>query len=732
MFYLFIMYMIEKKKQSLWPNELYHKKITARAHQQHMWNLWSLSALRTKLNKDVLETKEKVIGRREDLWYIEINKYPLEQLKQSITKHVLDMWYEDIDSWDIWISFIDRKKLWKDGERLWSDIAIKVSPLIGSLWKEYREDFIPKLKSRLLESTDLSKNITEIQEKGIYINLTLDDGYLFSLLNSVQEFGWLYGHTDQYKDQHVVIDYSSPNTAKRLHAWHIRSTVLGHVLWNIYEANWYTVHRMNHVNDWGWFWVFIAWMQHWKEYYAANNIHENEMMVHIYTTHRLAQKVSKDKETFNDMSVFDKEILEWTIWWTDTYEAFKDRFQLFEVESKKAFSNLETWKEKEVEDWQKIVNWSLDEFQHFYNELDIHLDYVVWESHYADKWKQLVLKWVESWEMVYYDEWFANRTISDINHDQSLTKKFAQQMIESAQNDIWSYVVQLPKYERYVVMKSDWSTIYATRDLWAVTYRMQTFDPVIIDYVVWQEQDEHFQKLFDSTKQLDYEKISSHDSVALNHIPFWFYVNAETKKKLSSREWAANVHKLIQESKQYYANKYKDSEFDDEEIIDIAQKLAIWWIVYNDISKTRKQDVLIHEDLQKTIQGFESSWWVYIVYAICRAKSALHKFEENFWQWYKAFDSITIQWALSDEVIALIKKIQSCTNEIKKAADKKEPSILAQYLFEMAQAFNSFYANNSLIRWWEKAEMRAWITMQAIQTMQNICKICHIQVPDRI
>ncbi|MBP6256645.1 arginine--tRNA ligase [Patescibacteria group bacterium] len=62
-----------------------------------------------------------------------------------------------------------------------------------------------------------------------------------------------YGDLDLYQEQIAIAEYSSPNAAKHLHAGHVRSTVIGYVLSNIYEHAGYTVHRINHINDRGGF-----------------------------------------------------------------------------------------------------------------------------------------------------------------------------------------------------------------------------------------------------------------------------------------------------------------------------------------------------------------------------------------------------------------------------------------------------------------------------------------------
>ena len=97
-----------------------------------------------------------------------------------------------------------------------------------------------------------------------------------------------------------------------------------------------------------------------------------------------------------------------------------------------------------------------------------------------------------------------------------------------------------------------------------------------------------------------------------------FYVDSVSKKKLSSRDGASNVKKLITEAIAYFEKKYEDSQFSPDEIKSIARKLAIGSIILND-------PVAISSDIQEACRTFEESGGAYILYSIARAKSILAK-----------------------------------------------------------------------------------------------------------
>ena len=117
--------------------------------------------------------------------------------------------------------------------------------------KEYCPALVTALQKLTTKNTESTPFFEEVKMVGIYVNATIPAEYFFNSLGKVAELGARFGENSTGAGGDIVIDYSSPNAAKHLHAGHIRSTIIGHVLGNIYEASGYTVHRVNYLNDWG-------------------------------------------------------------------------------------------------------------------------------------------------------------------------------------------------------------------------------------------------------------------------------------------------------------------------------------------------------------------------------------------------------------------------------------------------------------------------------------------------
>ncbi|MBP6910180.1 arginine--tRNA ligase [Patescibacteria group bacterium] len=129
-------------------------------------------------------------------------------------------------------------------------MTIRMTSLIKKLGKEYNSMFLPGLVSYMKEN---NSDAQDVQYKGIYLNIRLSDEQLLSMLDQSIKMGEQYGESDIHAGQTMIAEYSSPNAAKHLHAGHIRSTVIGQILANIYEKTGYGVHRLNHINDRGGF-----------------------------------------------------------------------------------------------------------------------------------------------------------------------------------------------------------------------------------------------------------------------------------------------------------------------------------------------------------------------------------------------------------------------------------------------------------------------------------------------
>lgn len=678
-----------------------------------------LSAKNLDLHKRTLRKISEIKKERDNDWYIEYDSYVINQIWRQfydLLKGIDDL---IIRKEDIELTSVDKKKF--D-----ADLCIKIPQLLQKIkWQWYIKEIVPKILESL-NNSDLKINwvISKIEAVGIYVNITLSDNYLFNTLRDVFEKWEKYWENDSHKWESILVDYSSPNVAKHLHAWHIRSTIIGHILSNLYNANWYCTHRINHINDWWGFWYLIEGFDRWA--YRLNDFeNKNDMLFFIYTMYRKWEKVLKSQEEYNNLSKYcKKELIEYYGEFFN-YEDFCLLFNDFVEASKNRFKSLERGENQETETWCQMVGWSMDDFNNFYNLLWIHQDYLIWESFYSEYGYNLVMNLEKEWKVVLYNDELANRDISKLEKllvEKKITQKSFDITKEEILRDIWAYVIELENFERFVVLKWDKSSIYATRDLWAIKYRAENFSPTRIIYEVWQEQDEHFNKLFRSAHKIWIDWIN------FSHAYHWFYVDSKSKKKLSSRDWASSVQKLINDSIVFFKNKYLDTNITEEEINDIAYKLAIWSIIFNDIKSDKKNSISISSNTRETCESFEESWWAYILYSIIRAKSILAKIDkiENI-----NFDNINVE-KLDNIEKNIINEINRYPLVITHAQKNDNPSILAEFILNLSRHYNSYYNSHRVIYGKEVIESRIIITKAFIGVASNAMKLFHIKIPNKI
>lgn len=213
-------------------------------------------------------------------------------------------------------------------------------------------------KAPNLIAADIAEAIGEdsmfdtVRPVNAYVNMFMKKGDMAkTTVSAVLSKGSSYGGSDMGQGKTVLVEYSSPNIAKPFHIGHIRTTVQGNALANIYEFLGYHVVRLNHLGDYGTqFGKMIVAYRHWgsKEEVEANPI--GTLLAYYVKFHEEAEK--------------DPELDE---------------------EARKAFYDLEHGKEEEVQLWQWIRDESLKEFSRVYDLLGIHFDSYAGESFYSDK-----------------------------------------------------------------------------------------------------------------------------------------------------------------------------------------------------------------------------------------------------------------------------------------------------------------------------------------------------------
>lgn len=289
-----------------------------------------------------------------------------------------------------------------------------------------------------LDKTDFEK----IEAVGPYINFFLDKKSISAdVLGKVIANGSDYASQDLGQGRNVAIDMSSPNIAKPFSIGHLRSTVIGDSLANIFEKLGYKAVKINHLGDWGkQFGMLIVAYKKWGDEEAVK-AHPIDELLKLYV------RINAEAETKPEL---DEEAREW-------------------------FRKLEAGDEEAISLWQWFRDESLVEFNRLYNELGVSFDSFNGEAFYNDKMDEVV----------------------DI-----LTEKGLLEESQGAQVvNLEKYGIEHPA----LIKKSDGATLYITRDLAAALYRKRTYDFAKAIYVVGNEQSAHFKQLKAVLNEMDFE-----------------------------------------------------------------------------------------------------------------------------------------------------------------------------------------------------------------------------------
>lgn len=274
-----------------------------------------------------------------------------------------------------------------------------------------------------------------------------------------------------------------------------------------------------------------------------------------------------------------------------------------------------------------------------------------------------------------------------------------------------------------IVCKSNGSTIYATRDLAAILYRARTYDFDKCLYVVAYEQNLHFKQVFEVAKLLG---ISEKCQKGLEHVSYGMVHLKDGK--MSTREGnVIKVEDLLKESIQRVRNiiEEKNTELSENGKEDIAKKVGIGAVIFNDLSGARIKDEIFDWD---TMLNFNGETGPYIQYTYVRTNSILKKVGE-----VPKLEQVDIKEFSNESAKNIIKLIYSFTNTIEQATLKNEPSILSHYLIDLAKAFSSFYNENKIIVEDKNVQdARVYLTYAVNIVLKNGAELLGIKMPEKM
>ena len=487
---------------------------------------------------------------------------------------------------------------------------------------------------------------------GPYVNFFLDKSKISDqVIKSVIEAGADYGKQDEGHGQNITIDLSSPNIAKPFSVGHLRSTVIGDALSNIFRKMGYNTIKINHLGDWGkQFGLLMVAYKKWgsKEAVEANPIDE---LLKLYV--RINAEIENDPE--------------------------------LDEEGRKWFKKLEDGDPEATELWQWFRDESLVEFNRIYKLLGVEFDSLNGEAFYNDKMDEGV----------------------QILEDKGLLKESKGASIVELDD------VNLPPA---MIKKSDGATLYITRDIATAMYRARTYNFVKNIYAVGQEQSNHFRQLKAVLKKMGFDW--SDDMV---HVDFGLVT--KNRQKLSTRKGniillEPTLQEAISRAKAQIEEKNPELENKEE----VAHAVGVGAVKFYDLKTDRRNGYDF--DLEAMV-SFEGETGPYVQYAYARIQSILRK--ANF------TPSADATYSLSDpESWEIIKLLQDFARVVKRAAENYDPSLIAKYAINLAQAFNKYYAHTRILDESPERESRLALSYSTAVVLKEALRLLGVDAPEKM
>lgn len=480
----------------------------------------------------------------------------------------------------------------------------------------------------------------------------------------------------------VMVEYSSPNTNKPLHLGHLRNNFLGHSMARILEANGWDVVKACLVNDRG---IHIC-----KSMiaYARLGNGETPESSGIKGDH-LAGKyyVLYDQ-------LFKKEVEELVAQGIPEEEAKKKAPILLAAQDL-----LVQWEQQDPEVislWKKMNGWVYDGFKQTYDLIGVDFDTTYYESDTYLLGKELV--------------------------EEGLAKGVFYQKPDQS---VWIDLTE-EGLDHKLVLRGDGTSVYMTQDLGTTDLKFADHPTEKSIWVVGNEQDYHFQVLFAILKRLGrtYADGCYHLSYGMVDLP---------TGKMKSREGTVVdaddlVKEMIETAEETTRSRGKIDDFSPEEASNLFKMLALGALKYFLLKVEPKKRMLFNP--QESID-FQGNTGPFIQYTHARIQSILRKAQA---QDIVVPQVVSTDLHLTGSEVALIQLLNDYPNQLAKAGLEYAPSILANYAFDVAKQFNSFYAECSVLNEanLEIRNFRLALIDQVAKTLKKSMYLLGVNVPERM
>jgi arginyl-tRNA synthetase len=645
--------------------------------------------------------------------------------------------------------------------------------------KELVSQRAQSIAEEVAEKLAIDTEFARIEATNGYINIEFDTHrFTNRVVSTIRESASDYG-CGEAKPDRVMVEYSQPNTHKAFHVGHLRNAAVGNTLCRILELGGYEVLKANYIGDIGMHVIKCLWCYQrfhqgeeppesergrWLgEIYTESDQRTNfrqdvidllnelanydpifvtlvdRMMKELYKVHPVGEDVAyllgqiANKREIKDEAFYDDQTIP-TFWpivgrqlqtnlevargerekhddvedevppaeqyleWIERWQILNDRMdwwdhvKQWQAEIRNEFQRWERKDPEFVQLWETTKAWSMADFHRIYDELGVRFDVWFYESEVEEPGREIVRELLEN-------------EIAEISDGLPVVKIDEKLGLEKE------------TYRTMPVLRSDGTTLYATKDLALTKHKFEEYGVDRSIWVVDVRQGLYFQQIFKIMELMGFEQAEKcfHLGYEMVMLPTGAMSSRAGTVVLYddiARDVLARAREIIDE---------KNPDLPDEQKAQIAHDVGIGSLKYSMLSRDNNRVIVF--DIEESL-SFDGHAAPYIQYAHARACRILEKVEK--------FPDDELDFsALEPEEIDLVQQIATFPSEVQRAAQEYKPLFLANYVYELAKLFNDFYRACPVLQADEpKRSARIALVAASRQVLANGLRVLGIKAPE--
>ena len=521
-----------------------------------------------------------------------------------------------------------------------------------------------------------------------FLNVTVNDKCLFDLLQ--EKFNDKCFGKKEMNGKKIMVEYSSPNTNKPLHLGHLRNNFIGWSIAEIAKANGYGVIKSCIVNDRG---IHICKsMLAWQLFANGATPETTQIKGDHFVGDYYVKFNNEYKKQVEELTASGK-----------TKEEAEKRAPLMKATQQM----LLDWENNDPEVkslWKKMNTWVYEGFEKTYQRIGSDFDKIYYESETYLLGKDFVQEGLEKGILNKKDD-----------------------------GSVWIDLTENGMDEK-LLLRSDGTSVYITSDIGLAKQKYEQYKPEKSIYVIGDEQIYHMNVL-----KLVCTKLGMPFADGIYHLSYGM-VELPSGKMKSREGTVVDADDLIDEmiatAKSHTEKLGKVKEFSEDELNELYETLGIGAMKFYLLRVDPKKRIIFNPEESIDFHGFTGP---FVQYTFARIQSILRKVGNGQWAMGNGELEIgnrklEIKEQLLPQEKSLILSLEQYSTAVEQASDELDPSVIANYVFHLAQKFNSFYAEHSVANAEtdEKKQLRLRLSFMCATIIKSGMKLLGIAVPDKM